>query len=87
MPRARTGILVFVSLLENDVEIVTDIGVDPNGMGAPWRDALKALDEAARDDVSPEELAQLLLAIGDPLAAALPITEDDVNELPDEVME
>ena len=85
--RARTGILVFVSLLENDVEVVADIGVDPGGMGATWREALEALADAAHDDVTPEELAELLLAIGDPLATALPITDDDVNELPDEVME
>ncbi len=85
--RARTGILVFVSLLENDVEIVADIGVDPDGMGAPWRDARKALDDGARADVSPEELARLLLALADPLAQALPVTHDDVNELPDEVLE
>jgi putative membrane protein len=83
--RARSGILVFVSLLENDLEIVTDIGIDIGGMGNPWTQAVTALQACARRGATPEELANVLLTIGPPLAAALPARDDDVNELPDEV--
>jgi len=84
--RARTGILVFVSLLENDVEIVTDLGVDTAGMGTAWSRAVAALQAGARRSAAPEDFAALLLALGDPLAASLPVRDDDVNELPDEVV-
>ena len=84
--RARTGILVYVSLLENDVAVVTDVGIDVASMGAGWTGAVTALEGCARRGATPEEFAAALLAIGAPLAAALPIGEDDVNELPDEVV-
>lgn len=84
--RARTGILVYVSLLENDVAVVTDVGIDVASMGAEWTRAVTALEGCARSGATPEDFAAALLAIGAPLAAALPTGEDDVNELPDEVV-
>ncbi|HSO35981.1 MAG TPA: hypothetical protein VLT33_25815 [Labilithrix sp.] len=83
--RARSGILVYVSLLENDVEIVADIGVDTGSMGAAWTRAVSALEACARRGAPPEDFADSLLAIAEPLARALPVQDDDVNELPDEV--
>ncbi len=83
--RDRTGILVYISLLENAVVIVTDIGVDETAMGEPWREACGRLEACARASASPERFAEALLALREPLARALPRREDDVNELADEV--
>ncbi|NOK13381.1 TPM domain-containing protein [Corallococcus exercitus] len=79
----RTGILVFVSLLERRVEVVTDYGVDPSLMGAEWQDALTQLSAALATSPAPEPFFQALRRLQAPLARALPRLEDDVNELPD----
>ncbi len=83
--RARTGILVFVSLLESEVEVVADIGVDVASMGEPWRRAISDLEAAARAEGSVGAVTTRLRALGDVLATAMPIAADDVNELADAV--
>lgn len=84
--RARSGVLVYVSLLENDVVVVTDVGVDLAKMGEAWSNAVLGLETCARRGAGPHELATALLAVGVPLAASLPVGDDDVNELPDAVV-
>jgi putative membrane protein len=80
----RTGVLVYVSLLERSVEVVHDVGIDPNRLGQRWASALGELERAvAAGDF--EKLVAGLLALGGPLADALPRRAHDVNELPDEV--
>jgi putative membrane protein len=75
----RTGILVFVSAFERDVEIVADVAVDA-GLLEPSRAALAAA--VSRWDLA--AFTDALRAIGPALATALPHAADDVNELPDE---
>ncbi len=80
--RDRSGILVFVSLLEREVTLVPDRGIDPAAVGAPWDSVLVALRESlvASD---PNAFARALKSLGDPLGAIYPRKEDDTNELPD----
>jgi putative membrane protein len=85
--QGRTGILVFVSMFEREVEIVSDIGVDAAGLGEDWTRAVVALRGALRPAPSFDRFAERLRALAPPLAAALPRAADDVNELPDEVAE
>jgi len=82
--RGRTGILVYVSLLERRVELVADAGVPEEAMGEPWRRAVAGL-EAALDAPAATAFAAALRELGPPLARALPRADDDENELPDEV--
>ncbi|MCY1046410.1 hypothetical protein OV208_34215 [Corallococcus sp. bb12-1] len=79
----RTGILVFVSLLERRVEVVADYGVDSAALGTEWQEALAALSAALVASPSPEPFFQALRRVQAPLARVLPRMEDDVNELPD----
>lgn len=79
----RTGILVFVSLLERRVEVVVDVGVDPSALGPEWADALTKLSAAIASANDPEPFLQALRLMAFPLARVLPRSEDDVNELPD----
>lgn len=85
--RERTGILVYVSLLENAVEVVTDLGVRPELMGAAWTEAVARLATCAHRAASPDALAEALLRLAEPLAVALPRRDDDLNELPDGVVD
>ncbi|MFT3769134.1 MAG: hypothetical protein QM820_27150 [Minicystis sp.] len=80
----RTGILVYLSVLERRVEVVADIGVDEAALGQPWIDAKTKLDRALAAG-SIDDMLAALRGLGPILGAALPRAEDDVNELPDEV--
>jgi putative membrane protein len=79
----RTGILVFVSLLERRVEVVTDYGVDTSLLGAEWQDALARMSASLAASQQPAPFFEALRGIQAPLSRALPRMEDDVNELPD----
>ena len=80
----RGGVLVYVSLFERSAVVLTDIGIDEGVLGATWRSATLALEQA----IKRRDLAAFLRAIealGPSLGAAYPRSEDDVNELLDEV--
>jgi putative membrane protein len=80
--RRRTGILAFVSVFERRVDLVPDVGVDVSSMQQTWDGVHAALERAVRrGDV--DAFAEGVVALGGALAAALPHTADDVNELPD----
>lgn len=81
----RTGVLVYVSLLERRVELVADRGV-PRGDIAEWEPCFAELQACLDRGAAPGVFAAALDKLGDPLGRVLPRSEDDVNELPDEVV-
>ncbi len=79
----RTGILVLVSIFERRVELVVDSAVKPAELGAEWPRAIAAIEASVRR----ADLDAFLAALGTiapPLASALPVQPDDVDELPNE---
>jgi putative membrane protein len=80
----RTGILVYVSMFEKSVEVVTDVGIDAAVLGAPFKAAVAALDTALHRGASFARFTEALRALGPILGKTLPRLADDVNELPDE---
>jgi putative membrane protein len=81
--RARTGLLVFVSMLEGRAQIVSDVGVPKLELFATLA---PRLDRAVRRrDFG--AFATLLAELGPALAEALPKAHDDDNELADELVE
>lgn len=83
--RRRTGLLVYVAMLEREVELVADIGVALSELGDEWPRAAARLTKAVRGRADPDEFFAALAALGPLLTRAAPPTQDDVNELPDEV--
>jgi putative membrane protein len=82
--RARSGVLVFVSVFEQRVELVPDVGIDLVAIGERWDRIGEELDRAVRArDV--EALLAGIRALGPALAESHPRSIDDVNELCDEV--
>lgn len=78
---ARTGVLVYVSGLEQRVEVVADVGVDTVSLGTAWDEAVERLNAAAARGDSAEPFLQALRQLGEVLARALPATGDNPNEL------
>jgi putative membrane protein len=82
--RDRTGMLVFVSLLEGAVTLRPDEGIDLASCGARLSEAADRMKAAvAARDIDAFIVA--LESIAEPLAALLPRKADDTNELSDEV--
>lgn len=85
--RDRSGVLVFVSMLERRAEVVADVGLDPLKEDEAWTKALGALDDAMARGPDLDRFLAGLEALAEPLADLLERREDDVNELPDEVVD
>jgi putative membrane protein len=76
--RERTGILVYVSLLERRVVVLGDVGIDADELDArPLEEAVRRGDASA--------FVTALGGLAPALEARHPRRADDVNELPDEV--
>jgi putative membrane protein len=80
----RTGILVYVSILERAAHVVADEGVRSAVAEEQWREAVAAIDVAAKQGRS-AEVAAAIAGTKELLARVLPRSANDVNELPDEV--
>lgn len=78
---ARTGVLVYVSDLERQVEVVADVGVDTVGMGTAWDEAVERLNTAVAHTDSAAPFLQALRQLGEVLARSLPATGDNPDEL------
>ena len=80
----RSGILVYVSMFERTVEVVSDVGIDTAVLGPPFARAIAALDDALHRGPSFPRFTEALRALGPILSKTLPRLADDINELPDE---
>jgi putative membrane protein len=80
----RTGVLVYVSMFEKGVEVVTDVGVDRAVLGASFTNAVAVLDAALAHGASFPRFTEALRALGPILSKTMPRRVDDINELPDE---
>lgn len=85
--RARNGILLYLSLLERDVEAVADVAVEALAAGDAWRRALDEIGAALAAGERGVALAGRVGALAAALAPALPGGAGDADELPDEVCE
>jgi putative membrane protein len=83
--KGQNGVLVFASLLERSVEVVSDAGIDVGAMGRPWQEAVKRLQDALGSGPDVAAFDEALRSLGPTLQRVLPREDDDVNELPDEV--
>jgi putative membrane protein len=81
----RTGILVYIALTEQMVELVADDGVVRSVEPTTWAKACAAIERAV--PAGGEATARALAAIAPILEVALPRHVEDVNELPDAIDE
>lgn len=84
--RERTGVLVFVALFEQRIEILADSGITSSVPKSDWREAAGLLEGVFHDGGGAVELAERIEnALGPRLERWCEARADDVNELPDEV--
>lgn len=85
--RGRTGILLYLSLDEHRAEIVADAAINAKVTPDVWGEAMVALITQLRAGKPGEGLAEAVRQMGVVLAAHFPREADDINELPDRLIE
>jgi putative membrane protein len=80
----RTGLLVYVAMLERGVELVLDVGLDVT-RSPRFAPAVATLSRALQPAPNLAAFVAALRGLKDPLSEICPRAEDDVNELPDEM--
>ncbi len=81
----RTGILLYVSVLEREAAVVADVGCEALPALDGWRAAVGEIERAVRNKEDGVAVAARIRGLSTVLGEALPCGADDVNELPDEV--
>lgn len=83
----RTGILIYLSLAEHRAEIIADETIAAKVNADVWGDALAAMLIEIRRGQMADGLIAAIGRVGALLAEHLPRAADDVNELPDRLIE
>jgi putative membrane protein len=81
----RNGVLVYVALLERQVEVIADCGLRVSALGSTWQQACASLDATLRPRADVDRFIIALRNLGAVLGREHPRLADDVNELPDTV--
>jgi putative membrane protein len=81
----RTGILLFLSLLEREAVLVVDLAVEAVAATDAWRAVAGEIEGAMRRGASGVEVAAKVSGLAAVLGPVLVRSEDDVDELPNEV--
>ncbi|MDE2437177.1 MAG: hypothetical protein KGM49_13045 [Sphingomonadales bacterium] len=83
----RTGILIYLSLAERRAEIVADEAIASRVSPEVWGEAMAALLGEIRAGQIGAGMIAGIGKVGDVLAQHIPRADDDVNELPDRLIE
>ncbi|HEY7216378.1 MAG TPA: hypothetical protein VIC28_17285 [Thermoanaerobaculia bacterium] len=81
----RTGILLYVSVLEREAAMVVDVGVEALAATDAWRKAAAEIEAAVRAGADGAAVAERLRGLAVILAPALARSASDVDELANEV--
>ncbi len=83
----RTGILLYVSVLEREAAVVADVGVEPLAASESWKRAVAEIEAAVRRGEDGVAVAERVKGLAELVAPALARQADDVDELANEVCE
>jgi putative membrane protein len=83
----RTGILLYLSLLERRAEIVADEAIHSRTEPEAWGEAMAALVDQVKAGRPGDGMAQAVERIGAVLADCLPARHENPNEISDRLIE
>lgn len=83
----RTGMLLYISLLEREAVIVPDVGLEAMAATEPWKAAVAAIETAVHRKEDGVQVARKIRDLGPVLAPVFPCATNDVDELANEVCE
>jgi putative membrane protein len=80
--KGRTGILIYVALLEHRVVVLGDEAIDRAlGPGESWEDVVSLVLDGIRGGEATEGIVKAVQRCGEMLSHPLPASEDDSNEI------
>ncbi len=83
MTKDRTGIMIFISLLERRVEVIADWGISQKVERDYWDHLVKALIAEMKKGRKVEGIIQSINTCGESLKEFFPIQKNDINEVSD----
>ena len=83
----RTGVLLYLSLMERRAEIIADQAIHSKVKAEVWGEAMEALVDKVKEGKPGEGMALAVDRIGAVLAGVLPKSLDDPNQIPDRLIE
>jgi putative membrane protein len=84
---ARTGVLLFVSLAERYAEVVADAGINQKVPQETWDGVVGRLIEGARENRLADGFIAAIGIVGSLLSDHFPVSDNDINELDDHLVE
>lgn len=81
----RTGILIFISLLEKRVELLADRGISKKIPQEKWNSIMEHIIEGIKTNRFIDHILEAISQCGNLLAKHFPAHPDDVNELGDDL--
>ena len=85
--RGRTGVLIYLSVLERRAEILADRAIADQVEPEVWGEAMAALIDEVKAGRPAAGMVQAVERVGAVLARLLPPKTDNPNELPDRLVE
>ena len=83
----RTGILIYLSMAERRAEIVADEAILAVTDEHTWGEAMTALIANVREGRPADGIVAAIERVGAVLAEHFPCSPDDINEIPDKLIE
>jgi putative membrane protein len=83
----RTGILIYLSMREHRAQIIADEAIASKVSAETWGDAMAAMLVHIKDGRCADGMIAAVEQVGVVLAEHFPRAEDDINELPDRLIE
>jgi len=81
----RTGILIFISIMEHRVELLADSGINEKIPKEKWQNIVDNILAGIKQKQIAKHLIESIDECGDLLAEHFPIKDDDKNELTDDI--
>ena len=81
----RTGILIFISIMERRVELLADSGINELISPEKWQNIVDNIIKGIRQKEIANHLVESISDCGNLLAEHFPIQTDDKNELTDDI--
>lgn len=82
----RTGIMIFISLLERKVQVLADCGINEKVAADYWNNIVENILSSIKTGKLIEGMAQAIDSCGQSLIENFPIQDDDKNEISDELI-
>jgi putative membrane protein len=85
--REETGVLIFVSVFERKVWVLSDRGINAKIPEGYWKDVVDLIVEGIRSGRPAESICRAVAQVSDVLAEKFPVRADDTDELKNLIVE